>query len=66
MDLILDNPITALLAFATSIAFTIVAATIPPGAGNFVAGLFAASMAAFLGGEEDEESYEAEIADRDI
>jgi len=61
-----ESPIFMLLAYFTSIAFTIVAATIPPGAGNLVAAIFLSSMGCYLGGEEAEDSYEQEIADADI
>lgn len=61
-----DNPIIALLSIITSIAFTTVAAVIPPSGGNFIAGVFTATFAAFLGGEEDADEYEREIADEDI
>jgi hypothetical protein len=62
----LDNPIFAILAYATSIIFTLIAAMVPPNAGNFVMGLFASSMASFLGGEDESDAYEMEIEDNDI
>lgn len=61
-----DNPLIMILAFATSIAFTAVAAAIPPTAGNLVMGLFGSAMASFLGGEDEDDAYEREIADSDI
>lgn len=62
----LESPIIAILATLTAIAFTAVAALVPPNAGNLVMGLFAASMAAFLGGEEEPDAYELELEDADI
>lgn len=62
----LDNEIFAFLSFFTAVAFTAVAALVPPNAGNLVAGIFLATMASFLGGEEENDSYEREIEDEDI
>ena len=62
----LESPIVGLLALATSIVFTTIAALVPPNAGNFVAGMFLASMASFLGGEDDESEEDMELADADI
>jgi uncharacterized membrane protein len=66
MDALLHSPIIAFLALATSIAFTTVAAAVPPNAGNLVAGIFLSSMAAYLGGEEVAEGHEMELEDADI
>jgi uncharacterized membrane protein len=63
---ILDNPIVAILSLVTSVAFTTVAALVPPNAGNFVAAVFLSSFASFLGGEEVPDDYEAELEDADI
>jgi Mn2+/Fe2+ NRAMP family transporter len=63
---ILDNPIVAILSLVTSVAFTAVAALVPPNAGNFVAAVFLSSFASFLGGEEVPDDYEAELEDADI
>ena len=64
--MILDNPIVAILALLSSIAFTAVAALVPPNAGNFVAAVFMASFAAFLGGEDPGDDFERELEDADI
>ncbi len=66
MDALLHSPIIAVLALLTSIAFTAVAAAVPPNAGNLVAGIFLASLASYLGGEETAEGHEAELEDSDI
>ena len=63
---ILDNPIVAILSLLTSVAFTAVAALVPPNAGNFVAAVFLSSFASFLGGEEVPDDDEAELEDADI
>ena len=62
----LESGIIAFLAFLTSIVFTAIAVLVPPNAGNLVMGLFGAGMASFLGGEENPDSYEAELEDADI
>ena len=62
----LDSPVIAILAFATSITFTLIAVLVPPNAGNLVMGLFAAGMASFLGGEEEPDTWEQELEDADI
>lgn len=62
----LESPIVGLLALLTSIVFSFIAAMVPPNAGNFVAGLFLASMAAFLGGEDEESDEDIELEDADI
>ncbi len=62
-----DSPIIAILALITSVAFSAVAAIVPPSGGNFIAVMFLSGMASFLGGEDKEEdAYEQEIADEDI
>lgn len=63
---ILDNPLVAMLSLLTSVVFTAIAALVPPNGGNLVAGVFLASFAAFLGGEEDGDEYERELEDADI
>lgn len=62
----LESPIIGLLALATSIVFTFIAAMVPPNAGNFVAALFLSSMASFVGGEDEESEEDLELADADI
>lgn len=66
MDAFLHSPIFHILGLLTSIAFTCVAATVPPSAGNFVGAVFLSTFASFLGGEEIPDEYEREIADEDI
>ena len=62
----LHSPVAHILALGTSIVFTAIAALVPPNAGNFVAGVFLATFGSFLGGEEEAEAYESEIADDDV
>jgi hypothetical protein len=66
MDALLHSPIIAALALLTSVAFTAVAALVPPNAGNLVAGIFLASLASYLGGEEQPDDHEQELEDADI
>jgi hypothetical protein len=66
MDALLHSPIIAALALLTSVAFTTVAAAVPPNAGNLVAGIFLTSLASFLAGEEEPDAYEMELEDADI
>jgi hypothetical protein len=66
MQEFLHSPIAHILAVGTSVAFTAVAAAVPPNAGNLVAGIFVTSFASYLGGEEDPDTYEQEISDEDL
>ena len=65
-EALLHSPLIGFLALVTSIAFTTVAAMVPPNAGNLVGGIFLVSLASFLGGEEQPDSHELELEDRDI
>ena len=62
----LESPIIAFLALISAIAFSAVAGIVPPNAGNLVAGIFLATFASFLGGEEEPDAYEYELEDNDI
>lgn len=62
----LESPLIGLLAILTSIVFTAIAALVPPNAGNFVGGLFVATLAAFLGGEDKPDQHDLELEDADI
>ncbi|MEO8377305.1 MAG: hypothetical protein ABI579_06515 [Candidatus Sumerlaeota bacterium] len=66
IDAFLHSPIAHVLALGTSIVFTSIAAAVPPNAGNFVAAVFLSTFGSFLGGEEDADYYEQELADADI
>lgn len=66
IDTFLHSPLAHVLALGTSIVFTAIAAAVPPNAGNLVAAIFLSTFGSFLGGEEDENFYEKEIADADI
>lgn len=63
---LLQSPIIGFLAVLTAVLFTTVAAMVPPNAGNFVGGLFMASMASFLAPEDPYDAYEDELEDSDI
>ena len=62
----LDNIVVHAIALVASVGFTAVAASVPPNAGNFVGGLFVATLASFLGGEEVDSPEDAELADLDV
>jgi len=62
----LDNIVVHAIALAASIGFSAIAGIVPPNAGNFVGGLFVATLASFLGGEEVDSSEDAELADLDV
>lgn len=62
----LDSYLMLILAFGTSIAFSAVAAAVPPNAGNLVAAIFLNTMAFFVAGEDDNEAYEEDLEDNDI
>jgi len=64
----LDNPIIAILSMATSVIFTLIAALVPPNAGNLVGGIFVATFGSFLVPEEDPflNQHEQELEDADI
>jgi hypothetical protein len=65
-DALLHSPVIAVLALLSSIAFTTVAALVPPNAGNLVGAIFISSFASFLGGEEEPSPYDQEIEDADV
>lgn len=63
---IFDNPIALIISLVTSVLFTIVAGTFPPGGGALMGSVFLSGMASFLGGEEGADDYEKQIIDEDI
>lgn len=63
---IFNHEIFHVLALLFSIVFTTIAAVVPPNAGNFVGGLFVATLASFAGGEEEPDVHEEELEDADI